>query len=114
MICDDPKSRPSIDDVARFILSHRDSALDDLKKLSGKDLGIDEDLEALCNEGSQIASDAKKRANKFVKCPFSRVDIFNSLNHLTSYAELSQATKMISKRVHEQVCKEASILFIEF
>jgi hypothetical protein len=106
MISDDPKSRPSIDDVEKFILSHRDSALDDLKKLCGKDLGINEDLEALCNEESQIASDAKKRANKFVNCPFSRVDIMNSFNHLTSYAEISKGTKMISKRVHDQVCRK--------
>lgn len=101
MISDDPNSRPSIDNVAGFIRSHRYDTIDDLKRLSAKDLGINEDLKSI--EGSQIASDAKKRANKFMNCPFSRVDIMNSIENLTSYAELSKGTKMISKRVHDQV-----------
>jgi len=106
MISDDPNSRPSIDKVAAFIRSHRYDTIDDLKRLSAKDLGINEDLQ--CIEGSQIASDAKKRANKFMNCPFSRVDIMNSIENLTSYAELSKGTKIISKRVHDQVWKTAS------
>ena len=113
MISDDPNSRPSIDNVGAFIRSHRYDTIDDLKRLSAKDLGINEDLQSI--EGSRIASDAKKRANKFMNCPFSRVDIMNSIENLTSYAELSKGTKMISKRVHDQVWKIASkYLFFKF
>lgn len=87
MISDDPKERPSIKQIEQFLMRQRDSYSGD-GKISAEDLGIMEDLEVL--DGSSIAEDAKRRADKFKNSPFSTVNIMNSFNHLSSYAELAK------------------------
>ena len=69
-------------------LSLQRFAFADEKKISAKDLGIDDDLEVI---QSSVDKDVKKRALKFEHSPFSAVNIMNSFNHLTSYEELSKA-----------------------
>ena len=104
MISDDPQSRPSIDEVEKFLLRHRVFDIHhDAEKLREKHLGINEEVFDLM-EVSDLVSDAKRRADRFVHCPFSRVNLMDGT--FQSYAELSLGTKMISKKVHDQVFTE--------
>ena len=87
MIADDPKKRPSIEEIEEFLTIQRATQSRD-RKITAKDLGIKDDLQII---ERSISNDVKRRAEKFEHCPFSRVNIMNSLNHLTSYEELSKA-----------------------
>ena len=88
MIADDPKKRPSIKQIEQFLICKGNSFSED-RKITAEDLGIAEDLEVL--EECSIAEDVERRADKFKNCPFSTVNIMNSLYYLSSYAELSKA-----------------------
>ena len=89
MISDDPAVRPSIREVNDF-LTVEQLLFTDENKITIRDLGINDDLEA--SERS-ISNDLKRRAEVFEHCPFSTVNILSSINHLTSYEELSKAGK---------------------
>ena len=88
MISDNPTTRPSIRQVEEFLDLQRFMFTDFVDKITTKDLGINNDLEVT---ESCISNDVKRRAETFAHCPFSNVNLMSSINHVTSYEELSKA-----------------------
>ena len=87
MISDDPKVRPNIMEVKQFLTLHQGIIVNE-GKIMAKDLGINDDLEMI---ERSISNDLKRRADVFEQCPFSAVNIVDSLKHLNSFEELSKA-----------------------